>query len=261
MMNAYTRRNWMGTTALAGVGLTAFSLKAGAAKDEGGETVLIPAGPFLQGTSREDADAIARKYDHHASWLSGEWEQCETDLPAYRIDKYPVTNRRYAVFVRATGHRSPSDWQHGAPAADTLEQPVRYVNVEDARAFAAWAGKRLPTAAEWEKAARGTDGRHFPWGNSFDPSACHHDHGGVTPPTGPVPVDAHPKGASPYGVMDLVGNLAEWCDDGPAPGSAYTRGGCWLTVSPLNLRCAALGMSGADNNTLDYIGFRCAKEA
>jgi iron(II)-dependent oxidoreductase len=225
------------------------------------ETVVIPAGPFPYGTSAAEGARLAARYHHEPSWLSGEFPRREVTLPAYRMDRYPVTNHRYAKFVKATGHRAPSDWGGSIPPGAILDHPVRYVSIEDARAFARWAGQRLPTGVEWEKAARGTDGRHYPWGHRFDPEACHHDRGGATPPTGPVAADAHPGGASPYGVMDMVGNVAEWCEDGPAPGAAYTRGGCWLTASPLNLRCAALGMSGAENNMLDYIGFRCAGEA
>lgn len=141
-----------------------------------------------------------------------------------------------------------------------LDHPARYVTRADANAFARWAGKRLPTAAEWEKAARGEDGRLYPWGDQFVAEACQHDRGGGRPPGGPVSVKAHPRGASPYGVLDLIGNVAEYCADGPDSDTAYIKGGCWLTSASLNLRCASVGMSGAENNALDYLGFRCAKD-
>jgi formylglycine-generating enzyme required for sulfatase activity len=223
--------------------------------------VLVPGGPFLMGTTREQAEQLARQHGVHVSWLSGEWPQRMLDLPPFRIEKYPVTNRRYAAFVAATGYRPPPHWKGPRPPAGLLEHPVTFVHRGDARAYAEWAGKRLPTAAQWEKAARGTDGRLFPWGNEFEPGACHHDRGGPQPPAGTAAVTAHPSGASPFGVMDLAGNVAEWCEDGPGAGSGYLKGGCWLSVSPLWLRCAALGLSGFDNNRLDYIGFRCVQEA
>jgi gamma-glutamyl hercynylcysteine S-oxide synthase len=223
--------------------------------------ILIPAGPFLMGTSLMEAEKLAKKYGHHPSWLSGETPERKVVLPAFRVDKYPVTIRRFLAYVQATGAKTPFDWVGGKPTEPQLDLPVRNIDREAARAFAKWSGKRLPKAAEWEKAARGIDGRLFPWGNQFDPEACCHDRGGVTPPTGPAPANAHPRGASPYGVMDLIGNIAEYCDDGPGPGSAYVKGGCWLTSSPLNLRCAAVGMSGFSNNALDYLGFRCAQDA
>ena len=256
---ALTRREWLFAASLTGVGLAALPLLAAQPTDEE-EMVLIAAGKFLMGTSAEDAQRLARKYHCHVSWLGGESPQRTITLPAFRVDKYPVTNRRYAAFVAATGYRSPHHWLEGKPPGDVLDHPVVRVNRADALAYAKWAGKRLPTAAEWEKAARGTDGRFFPWGNRFNPRVCQHDRGGVIPPNGTAPVTAHPRGASPYGVTDMAGNVAEWCADGPGSGSAYVKGGCWLSASPLTLRCAALGMSGFDNNQLDYIGFRCAQD-
>lgn len=256
-----TRRQWLAWTTLAGAGLLTGRAGAGEILLDESEMILVPAGAFLMGTTRQQAEALARQHGHHPSWLEGEVPQRELKLPAFLMDKYPVTNHRYLAFVKATGARAPFDWQHGEPSADRLDHPVRFVDRNSARAFARWAGKRLPTAAEWEKAARGTDGRLYPWGDRFNPDACQHDTRGLTPPSGTAPVTAHPQGASPYGIMDMAGNVAEYCDDGPAAGSAFIKGGCWWTTSPLNLRCAAAGMSGFDNNALDYLGFRCARNA
>jgi formylglycine-generating enzyme required for sulfatase activity len=242
------------------MGLAALRLDAAGSLDEG-EMILIPGGPFLQGTAPVDATRLAAQYGHHPSWLAGELPQRTVELPPFKIDRFPVTNRRYAAFVEALGYRVPFAWRDGRPRADQLDHPVRYVTRDEAHAFAEWAGKRLPSAAEWEKAARSTDGRPYPWGEEFDPRACQYDGGGIEPPAGTAPVTAHTLGASPFDVMDLIGNIAEYCGDGPAPGTAYIKGGSWLTASPLNLRCAAVGMSGADNNALDYLGFRCAMDA
>ena len=258
-MNHFTRREWLQTSMLAGAGLLAADSFAAVSVDVS-EMILIPEGFFLMGTSQQQAEVIARNHGHHPSWLAGEIPQRKIHLPAFRIDKYPVTNRRYSEFVRVTGARAPFDWIDGSPSLAQMELPARFIGRKDARAFAKWSGKRLPTAAEWEKAARGEEGRLYPWGNDFDAVACQHDSGGVVPPDGMSTVAAHPRGASPYGVMDLSGNVAEFCADGPAPGFAYIKGGSWLTTSPLNLRCAAVGLSGEENNALDYLGFRCAKD-
>ena len=258
-MIKYTRRNWLAVSALAGTGLMTLRLDAASVADDC-EMIVIPAGAFLMGTPPEQAAELARQFGHHPSWLAGEVPQRRVELPAFVIDKYPVTNRRYAAFVKATGARAPFDWVNGEPMGAQLDLPVRFIGRNDARAFAKCAGKRLPTSAEWEKAARGTNGQLYPWGNEFSPEFCQHDRGGLTPPAGPSSVTAHPRGTSPYGVMDMVGNIAEYCDDQPSASNAYIRGGCWLTASPLNLRCAAVGISGAENNALDYLGFRCAKD-
>lgn len=248
-----TRREWLAVS----VAATASQPMTLAGAEDA--MVLIPEGPFLMGTTAAEAALLARKYRYHASWLAGEAPQRKIELAAFQIDKYPVTNRDYAAFVSATGYTPPRHWSGSEPPAGILEHPVTFVNRADANAYAKWAGKRLPASAEWEKAARGADGRLFPWGRDFDPEACQYDAGAAGPPAGTAPAGSHPRGRSPYGVMDMAGNVAEWCDDGPGPGSAYLKGGCWLSASPLMLRCAALGMSGFDNNRLDYIGFRCVK--
>lgn len=263
-----------------GVTLAAMAGSEASVEDErAGEMVLIPAGPFRMGARPDDVAKLARAYGYHVSWFSGEVPEREVVLPAFWIQKYPVTNRQYAAFCAATGYAPRRHWRGATPPEAILDHPVTFVDLADADAYARWAGMRLPMEAEWEKAARGTDGRRFPWGNRFDRSACQWNQ----PPVGAAPggphvaaaratpeaaeegprtsrVDAHPRGASPYGVMDLVGNVAEWCADGPGPGSAYIKGGCWLTTEVVNLRPSARNMSGFANNALPYYGFRCVKE-
>lgn len=155
--------------------------------------VLIPAGKFAMGTDMKNADAESRP-------------QHIVDLKAYRIDKYLVTNAQYARFIAATGHRPPSDWKGGKPQLGTLLLPVTLVNWYDAAAYAKWAGKRLPTEAEWEKAARGTDGRRWPWGSEMDPARLntYYNVGSASL------VTTYDKGVSPYGVYDMAGNVDEW---------------------------------------------------
>ena len=163
-------------------------------------TVLIPAGKFQMGTNLKNADAASRP--QHA-----------VNLDAYRIDKYLVTNAQYARFVAATGHRPPSDWKNGKIQQGMLLLPVTLVNWFDATAYAKWAGKRLPTEAEWEKAARGTDARRWPWGSEMDPSRLntYYNVGSATD------VTTYANGVSPYGVYDMAGNVDEWVEDDFVP--------------------------------------------
>lgn len=172
-------------------------------KDEWAEVesmVHIPAGPFIMGTSYERADPQDRP-------------QHTVNLPAYWMDKYLVTNAQYARFVAATSRRPPSSWKDGKIPKGEEMRPITMVTWYDAMAYAKWAGKRLPTEAEWEKAARGTDGRRWPWGNKMEPVRLntYYNVGSATN------VNAYPNGASPYGLMDMAGNVEEWTADDFAP--------------------------------------------
>jgi iron(II)-dependent oxidoreductase len=142
--------------------------------------------------------------------------QRTVELPAFRIDKYPVTNAQYARFVAATGNRPPIHWENGKIPEGMELNPVTMVSWFDAKRYAEWAGKRLPTEAEWERAARGTDGRRWPWGDDMDSSRLNTYYllGSTTE------VEKYPSGASPDGVMDMAGNVSEWVADDfqPYPG-------------------------------------------
>lgn len=139
-------------------------------------------------------------------------------VKAFYIDKYPVTNAQFKKFLDAT-HYQPQDrlnflrdWKDGAFPDGWANKPVTWVSQEDARAYAAWAGKRLPHEWEWQFAAQGTSGRRYPWGDEWRASAVPVPDKGRTM-RGPDNVDAHPEGASPFGVMDLVGNVWQWTDE------------------------------------------------
>jgi formylglycine-generating enzyme required for sulfatase activity len=155
-------------------------------------------------------------------------------LDAFRIDRYEVTNAQYQRFVALSGRAAPPHWRGGLPPAGTAAHPVLAVGWDDAAAYCSWAGRRLPTEAEWERACRGTDGRTYPWGDTWDPSLANIASGlplvetqpRPTDPAwrlvaepqpagglGPRPVGSLPGGASPEGVLDLAGNAAEWVGD------------------------------------------------
>jgi len=154
--------------------------------------LLVPAGEFLMGST--DAD-------HQAA--SNEKPQRTLSLPAFFIDQFEVTNIQYKRFVDDTGYPAPPSWKEGNYADDADFYPVVEVTWWDAMAYARWAGKRLPTEAEWEKAARGADGRRYPWGNDYNSHFAN---------TGRyfVPANANMEGASPCGAVNMAGNVAEW---------------------------------------------------
>jgi formylglycine-generating enzyme required for sulfatase activity len=146
------------------------------------------------------------------------YHQRAMTMSPFFIDKYPVTNAQFKKFLDATHYRPNDDhnflktWSNGTYPPGSANQPVVWVSIEDARAFATWAGKRLPHEWEWQYAAQGSDGRTYPWGNGWDSAAV------PTPDTArtmaaPSDVGAHPKGASPFGVQDLIGNVWQMTDE------------------------------------------------
>lgn len=176
-----------------------------------------------------------------------------TRLPEFFIDVRPVTNADYERFVADTGHPPPRHWTSGAPPLVLRDHPVVYVTWHDATEYASWAGKRLPTAREWEKAARGPDGDTYPWGNEPTPAKCNSRESGVRSTTS---VDRYHSGVSGYGVYDLCGNVWEWTSSESQAGRYQLKGGAW--TSPL-LRTAPAAFNDADATMLDDdTGFRCA---
>ncbi|MEK7293559.1 MAG: formylglycine-generating enzyme family protein [Nitrospirota bacterium] len=199
---------------------------------DGASMVLIQDGPFLRGSAEGQGDPEERP-------------QRTITLSAFHIDKYEVTNRRYQAFLKATQHRTPEHccdpsynlWKGTEIAPKLLDHPVVNVDWHDAVAYCAWAGKRLPTEAEWEKAARGIEGREYPWGNQLDRMRANgvsywsgtdfgspeearawwngENGSGVITAKGvqgilTVPVTELEKGATPTGLMHMAGNVWEW---------------------------------------------------
>ncbi|MEI7989762.1 MAG: SUMF1/EgtB/PvdO family nonheme iron enzyme, partial [Chloroflexota bacterium] len=190
---------------------------------DGMEMIYIPAGEFLMGSADSDSDAYSAEKPQHKVYLDGYW-----------MDKTEVTNAMFAKYVEATGYKTDSektgsgttcnhdgcgitngaDWQHpGGPGSNIdskANHPVVQMNWNDAKGYCEWGGGRLPTEAEWEKGARGEDGRKYPWGNgSPDKSMLNFDMNLVDT----AAVGSYPSGASPYGLLDMSGNVAEWVND------------------------------------------------
>jgi formylglycine-generating enzyme required for sulfatase activity len=181
-------------------------------------------------------------------------EKKEFLLPAFWIDRTPVTNAEYERFVIATGHKPPGHWKGRPPPEDAADHPVVRVTWHDAVAYAEWAGKRLPTEKQWEKAARGTDGRAYPW-SDWAEGRCNTKEAGIERTT---PVGQYsPGGDSPYGGVDMAGNVFEWTksEHENRRGSRVVRGGSWHYDRDF-ARCAARFkyLPGYSN---DHVGFRC----
>ena len=227
---------------------------------DGAEMILIPAGEFIMGSP--EGEGGDNEHPQHTMFLD-----------AFYIDKYEVTNAQYKQFMDARGRKAPKYWDDGK--YNQPNQPVVGVTWHDAVAYAKWAGKRLPTEAEWEKAARGTDGRKYPWGNEWDSSKCNSGFDGDGY-KGIAPVGNFHDGASPYGVMNMAGNVWEWVADwydedyysrspqqnpkGPDSGSSRVlRGGSWYGANQADLRCAYRYGYGPGLRYF-FRGFRCAQD-
>jgi serine/threonine-protein kinase len=219
--------------------------------------VPISGGAFLRGSTDEDEQA--RDEEKPAR---------EITLSAFYIDRVPVTASEYYTYAVSAGVELPEQWYEHNDPEEHPDRPVVYVNWDDAQKYADWAGKRLPSEAEWEKAARGTDGRLFPWGNQA-PTNKHAWFGGVGHP---ADVTARPFGKSPYGVHEMAGNVFEWVHDwfdrdyyqvardvdptGPDPREKRSiRGGSYAHDARA-LRCAARGRYKPEERRANH-GFRC----
>jgi len=216
----------------------------------------IPAGEFTMGS--DPAAEFAPESDE---------APCHrVPVAAFRIGRTQVTNAEYAMFVAASGYPAPSHWPDGAPTADQESHPVSYVSWEDARAFCAWAGGLLPTEAQWERVARGDDERAWPWGNDAPTLER-----ATFAASGTSAVGLHVAGASPFGALDLAGNVWEWTtsayraypyhaadgrEDDESPEPRVVRGGAY-SHGPGEIRCSYRhGMlPGAVDH---YVGFRLA---
>ncbi|HEX5136796.1 MAG TPA: SUMF1/EgtB/PvdO family nonheme iron enzyme [Planctomycetota bacterium] len=195
--------------------------------------VLVPAGSFLYGPDGK-----------------------EVFLDMFYIDRSPVTNTEYERFVRETGYRPP---RYAAdPRLNEPEQPVTGVSYADAAQFARWAGKELPTEQQWEKAARGTDGRVYPWGN--DPPGTSDAAFGQDPETGsPRSVGSWPRNVSPFGAQDMCGNVWEWTSSRYKKDSEFqvVRGGCYN--DPVEYLHVYYRLEAHPKDKCEAIGFRCVK--
>ncbi len=257
MKTAGTFKLMMAGTLAAALTTTAYAQPSSGEKD----MVLIPHGEFVMGGTHH--------YDETPHRVV---------LDAFYIDKYEASNKRYGEFVKATGHAAPAYWDNHR--LNKPEQPVVGVNWYDAKEFCEWEGKRLPTEAEWEKAAKGPEGdNHYPWGHKFDPKKVNYGQRiGTT-----TAVDAFPEGASGYGVFNMAGNVFEWVADwydpnyfkaspalnpqGPEKGYKWgsmgemkvLRGGSWIAPE-LSLHTTHRFWNRPENNSYGVgLGFRCAK--
>jgi len=232
--------------------------KPAAAPPAEGAMAVVPAGEFMMGSPTGDSDEQPAHRVH---------------VDAFSMDKYEVTVGQYAAFLQAKGIDQPSDWKTMNQSANQ-KRPVANVDWADAFAFCKWAGKRLPTEAEWEKAARGTDGRLYPWGND-PPTPLHANFGKSDWNNHAVlaPIGTFEDGKSPYGIYDMAGNVWEWVSDwydynyyktspsqnptGPSSGGTKVlRGGAWNS-NPRAMRSANRSLISPTDQGLD--GFRCAK--
>ncbi len=255
------------------------------------QMLFIPAGVYVVGSTQEERERAYRDYQRTAGsdtarkhrWFERERARQRTPLPAFSIDHALVTNQSYAEFVRATGRLAPNidhaawkrqgfiqdyntqvkryRWRRNKPPKGRNDHPVVLVTWDDANAYCTWRGqivgqsRRLPTAAEYEVAARGKQGLNYPWGKSFDPTQLNN---GITGPLDTTPVSAFASGASPFGMLDAAGNVFQWTAT-PWPhrnGAMTVKGSAWDDYAGLGRGAAQHGRRSWVRHVL--VGFRCA---
>jgi formylglycine-generating enzyme required for sulfatase activity len=255
---------------------------AGSCRDTARQA-YVPAGTFWMGSDARErglARSLSSPETVAADWFSAELPRHPAEAGPFCIDRVLVTQNRYAEFVARAGHRPPHIsredylhqgflvhdygavtpylWRGRTPPAEKAEHPAVLVSAQDAQAFCRWhhpAG-RLPTEAEWEKAARGPDGRIFPWGDGWDPSRLNSATQG---PGATTPVGQYPEGASPYGVLDPVGNVFQWTATMLPDGRRVLKGCAWDDDPGLCRPAARHGRPPKSRHIL--IGFRCVAPA
>jgi formylglycine-generating enzyme required for sulfatase activity len=248
--------------------------------------VELPAASFRMGTPGRDLSALARAYGGTRESYREESPQHTLALPGCRIAQVPVTAALYAAFVEATGARAPINWRGPQPPAALREHPAVDISWEDASAFCAWlngaigtdqrqvlgghaaASFRLPSEAEWEHAARGSDGRAFPWGERWDAARANTRESGLGATT---PVGRYGAGASPCGCLDMAGNVWEWTasldagypyqpgdgrEDVQQAGRRILRGGCY--ANPHGFARCACRFRLLPSVRNEFLGFRLA---
>lgn len=234
----------------------------------GHRLVQVPAGAFYKGCNPAHRARLAAKLGSSKPLEDETYERRE--LPAFDIDAYAVTNRQYAAFVAATGHRPPPHWRNnpegsGSFSDDEADAPVVNVSYEDAEAYCRWVGLRLPSGDEWEKAARGCDGRLYPWGDDYHSPFCN---SAESRQRKLVAVDRYPEGVSPFGCYQMVGNVFEWVDESHPKNAdfKFLRGGCWMVSceilgSPFFHYIAVPKQEIEVSRQRNIFGFRCARDA
>lgn len=233
--------------------------------------LFIPGGEFLMGSSPEEVRLVKEKYGKRDLYKNYPFEQEQPKrhvfVASYYIDRHEVTNREYARFIKATGYTPPPSWDSGMYGSGMDDHPVLFVSQKDAMEYARWAGKRLPTEAEWEKAARGSFGLVFPWGNEFDPykavtaeSDLKLILGALCNVNSANRVELAPGDISPYGVHDMAGNVREWTapTEPDSLSHAVVKGASWVDLA-INARAAHKEYIPKGSRS-HIIGFRCVKD-
>jgi len=238
------------------------------------EMVLIPAGEFIMGTDRVDDEKTHLKIGAVKPLFVDQQPSRKIFLESYYIDKYEVTNDEYKKFIDETGYDElPGHWEKGTYVQGRENYPVTHVTWREALTYAIWAQKSLPTEAQWEKAARGVDGRLYPWGDNYVKGKSNMDIDGARDLT---KVGTYPEDISPYNVYDLGGNVMEWTMDWylAYPDSTYKnprygkklkvlRGNAFQQSGHYFLEAFRYSFSRTEADPNDYfenVGFRCVKQ-